>query len=178
VLATPIAAADVGENLEFKYYTGMHRAGSRLLATLNAASPIRHNGAVFHGYTSWRTSWSFRWWEEADGRCRITGNHTQLSASITLPRLIADDPAIRQRFERYVKALTNHEMAHVGIARQYAQKIDRAILGLPTMRSCRQLEQRANSLARELLEEASAAEREMDQRTRHGASEGASLLDD
>ena len=123
-------------------------------------------------------NWHFRWWEEGDGRCRITGNRTRLSAEITLPRLTTADPAVRQRFDRYLTALKDHEMEHVRIARDAAQRIDRGILALPTMPSCRQLEQAANDLGQRLLRQATDAEREMDRLTRHGASQGASLLAD
>lgn len=172
------AAAEFEESLSFKTYDSAHQPGLTLLAALNAATPIRQDGMRFHGYTAWQTSWHFRWWEEADGRCRITGNRTRLSAEVTLPRLTTADPAIRQRFERYLAALKNHEMEHVRIARDAAQRIDRGILALPTMPSCRQLEQTANDLAQRLLREAGDAEREMDRRTGHGAKQGASLLDD
>lgn len=177
-LAALPAAAEFEESLSFKTYHSAHRPGMTLLAAVNAATPIRQDGAVFHGYTAWRASWQFRWWEEADGRCRIADNRTRLAAEITLPRLTTADPAIRQRFDRYLAALKSHEMEHVRIARDYAQRIDRGILGLPMMRSCRQLEQAANDLAQRLLQEATKAEREMDRQTRHGASQGASLLDD
>ncbi len=171
------AVAEFDENLVFKYYDSTHRPGMTLLAAINAATPIRQDGAVFHGYTAWRANWHYRWWKEADGRCRITGNRTRLAAEITLPRLTTAAPAIRQRFDSYLAALKNHEMEHVRIARDYAQRIDRGILGLPAMRTCQQLEGAANDLAERLLQEAKDAEREMDRRTRHGASQGASLLD-
>lgn len=177
-LAVLPAGAAVEESLNFRYYASPHRPGMTLLAALNTATPIRQDGMRFHGYTAWQTSWQFRWWEEADGRCRITANLTRLSAEVTLPRLTTADPAIRQRFEHYLAALKNHEMEHVRIARDAAQRIDRGILALPTMPSCRQLEQTANDLAQRLLREAGDAEREMDQRTGHGAKQGASLLDD
>lgn len=177
-LAALPAAAEFEENLGFRYYESAHRPGMTLLAAINAATPIRQDGAVFHGYTAWQASWRFRWWEEADGRCHITGNRTRLAAEITLPRLTTADPAIRQRFDSYLAALKQHEMEHVRIARDYAQRIDRSILGLPTMRSCQQLERAANNLAQRLLQEAKDAEREMDRQTQHGAKRGASLLDD
>jgi predicted secreted Zn-dependent protease len=177
-LAALPAVAEFEESLVLRYYDSTHRPGMTLLAAINAATPIRQDGALFHGYTAWRANWHYRWWKEADGRCRITGNQTRLAAEITLPRLTTADQAIRQRFDSYLAALKNHEMEHVRIARDYAQRIDRGILGLPTMHSCQQLERTANDLAERLLQEAKDAEREMDRRTRHGASQGASLLDD
>ena len=149
-----------------------------LLATLNKFSSIRQNGQIFHAYTAWNIHWNFRWWEERDGRCRITSNQTRLNAEITLPRLSTADTATRRRFDLYLLALRAHEMEHVRIARDYAQRIDAGILRLPQMPSCAALTRAANALGDELLRQAVHAERDMDQRTAHGARQGASLLND
>ncbi|NTV14747.1 MAG: DUF922 domain-containing Zn-dependent protease [Desulfobulbaceae bacterium] len=40
-----------------------------LLAALNAASPIREDGEVFHGYTEWNITWRFVWRHGSNGAC-------------------------------------------------------------------------------------------------------------
>ena len=173
-----LACAELQENVRGSHYSAEHRAGTTLLATLNHHSPIRQNGQVFHAYTGWNIQWNFRWWEERDGRCRITSNQTRLQAEITLPRLVTSDPAVRRRFDRYLDALRAHEMEHVAIARRYGRRIDEGIRRLPQMSSCAALSRAANALGENLLREAGAAEREMDRQTAHGARQGASLLAD
>jgi len=169
------AAAEISESLRFKYYAAEHRPGSTLLAALNAGSPIRHEGKIFHGYTAWTVRWQFRWWEERDGRCRLTENHTRLAVEITLPKLSTTEVAARTAFNRYLTALQAHEMEHAKIARKAAERIDRGILQLPAMVSCRALEVAANNLGQRLLQEAVAEEKRMDQQTGHGSRQGAIL---
>ena len=122
-----LACAELQENIRSTYYSAEHRAGTTLLATLNHHSPIRQNSQIFHAYTGWNIQWNFRWWEERDGRCRITSNQTRLQVEITLPRLVSSDPAVRRRFDRYLGALRAHEMEHVAIGRRYARRIDEGI---------------------------------------------------
>lgn len=170
-----VAVAEVSESLRFKYYAAEHRPGTTLLAALNASSPIRHEGRIFHGYTAWTVRWQFRWWEEADGRCRLTENQTRLAVEITLPSLSSTEAAARTAFDRYLTALKAHEMEHAKIGRSAAERIDRGILQLPEMSSCRALEAAANSLGMRLLREAVAEEKQMDQQTGHGRLQGAIL---
>ena len=169
------ATAEISESLRFKYYAAEHRPGSTLLAALNAGSPIRHEGKIFHAYTAWTVRWQFRWWEERDGRCRLTENHTRLAVEITLPKLSSTEAAARTAFDRYLVALRAHEMAHVRIARSAAERINRGILQLPAMASCKALEVAANNLGQRLLQEAAAEEKLMDQQTGHGSRQGAIL---
>lgn len=173
-----LACAELQENIRSTYYNAEHRAGTTLLATLNHYSPIRQNSQIFHAYTGWNIQWNFRWWEERDGRCRITSNQTRLQVEITLPRLVSSDPAVRSRFDRYLDALRAHEMEHVAIGRRYARRIDEGIRRLPQMTSCAALSRAANTLGEKLLQEAVAAEREMDRQTAHGARQGATLQED
>ncbi|MBK7145393.1 MAG: DUF922 domain-containing protein [Xanthomonadales bacterium] len=61
------AGAEVIENLDRIDYTATPRRGQTLRQALDAASPIREEGKLFHGYTKWHVRWNFRWWHEADG---------------------------------------------------------------------------------------------------------------
>ena len=169
------SAADVSESIRYKYYTAEHLPPASLRAALNAVSPIRHGGLVFHGYTQWTVTWNFRWWEEADGRCRLTENQTTMAASITLPRLHSSDALAKATFDRYLSALHGHELEHVKIARQAAARIDEGIRHLPAMNSCHALEAAANQLGNLILQEAVTAEKLMDKTTGHGSVQGAML---
>lgn len=169
------AGAEVSEKVTYKIYTARQKSGVSLLDTLSRYSPIRHKGMIFHGYTAWHIDWKYRWDEDASGRCRITGNKTHLNAVITLPKLISSDAKTKSEFSRYLQSLHTHELGHLQIAREAAGKIDRDILSLPAMTSCRLLEQTANQVGHKILEQARQKERTYDQETNHGASQGALL---
>ncbi len=169
------AVAEVSEQLVYGYYTVEQPPGQSLRQSLNQATPIRHDGEVFHGHTNWRVQWRFRWHEDQGGRCRLVQNKTALTADITLPDLARADEPTRRVFGTYLGALKTHELGHYQIARSVARKVDEAILGLPAMSSCALLERTANQLGRDLIAQGNLADRQYDQTTGHGRTQGAWL---
>ncbi len=168
------ASAEVIENLDHIDYTATPRRGQTLRQALDAASPIREEGKLYHGYTKWHVRWNFRWWREADGRCRITEVTTHLDLDITLPELEGGTPAMQERFARFREALSEHEDGHAQIARDAAESVDQDILDLPEMASCELLEETANQLGHEHLDAAGRKSKRYDRDTEHGRSQGAS----
>jgi predicted secreted Zn-dependent protease len=169
------ARAEVGEQLDERWYDVDARAHATLRQALDAASPIRREGKTYHGYTEWRIEWRYRWRQGADGLCRITSVRTHLEAQVTLPRLTGASAAQRETFARYLERLRAHEMGHVALAREAAREIDRGIAGLAPMRDCQSLDQRASTLGYERLRQARERERAYDRRTDHGRREGVQL---
>jgi predicted secreted Zn-dependent protease len=168
--------AEYSETLTYLRYPVEHTLGNSLLQNLNKASPIRHEGHIFHGYTTWNVSWNYRWYEEANGRCAITSNTTTLHAEITLPELHPTAPPEQQiEFKTYVTALEFHELGHVQYGRAAAQEIDRRIKDFPAQSSCRLLEQGIQKMAEQALEAARQKERDYDHKTQHGRTQGAWL---
>lgn len=168
------ADAQVSENLVYTYYTAKSDSDS-LLETLNKASPIRVDNRSFHGYTKWNVHWNYRWFEQADGRCKITKVTTDLTANITLPELVGANAEQTEAFDKYLSALRVHELGHYDIGKQTATTIDNGILALPEMSSCKELESTANDFGYRTLEEYKAQEKQYDVATAHGKTQGAWL---
>jgi predicted secreted Zn-dependent protease len=172
LLSFPVAA-EVTAAISYKTYAVDHKAGTPILRALNNASPIRENGEIFHGYTSWNIKWRFWWNQEPNGRCSFTRINTSLTSVITLPELVSSDQRASIVFSNYLDSLRQHELGHVEIARATARKIDDTIMTLPPMDSCPLLEQTANRLGQQLLEQARQEEQSYDRVTRHGRTQGA-----
>lgn len=170
-----LARAELAEQLVYKYYKAEHAPGRSLRDSLNLATPIRHDGEVFHGHTNWHVQWRFRWQQDERGRCRLVQNRTELTADITLPELSKADEPTRRAFDAYLPPLKAHELGHFQIAQSVARKIDDGILALPAMNSCAQLERAANQLGRDLIEQGNLADKQYDQTTGHGRTQGAWL---
>lgn len=169
------ASAEVSENLVYSYYTADANTGGSLLKVLNKASPIRIKNRMFHGSTKWYVKWNYRWFRETDGRCRITTVTTKLTATITLPELIGATDEQTEVFDKYISALREHELGHYDISKEAAVIIDKGILALPEMSSCKELESTANALGYQTLDEYRAREKEYDVETAHGKTQGAWL---
>jgi predicted secreted Zn-dependent protease len=149
--------------------------GRSLREELNAATPIREGGSLFHGHTKWHVDWHFQTMLLPSGRCGIDDVQTQLTATITLPG--PTDPAIAQnpQFLNYVAALKRHEQGHFEIGRHAALLIDQGILTLPSEDDCPRMEQAANDFAQAQLAAARDAELRYDRDTGNGRTQGAAL---
>lgn len=169
------ARAEVTEQLSETRYPADASQASSLGRALNAASPIRENGQIYHGYTTWRVNWRFWWDERPDGRCKITRVATDLTGTIQLPVLTGASAALQARFGTYLSALRTHELGHFQIGRDAAAAIDRRILALGERASCPALASEANALAERTLAEHRRREQDYDSRTGHGKTQGAWL---
>lgn len=169
------ASATVREEHAQRPYPVQLAPGQTLRQALQAATPIVVGGRRFHGYTRWNVRWSYRWWREASGRCAITEVTTRLTTEVQLPELRGATPAQQASFNRYLRALSQHEQGHVQLGRDAAQAIDQGIARLPAAADCPTLERQADALGRRLLQEHAERERQYDRDTGHGAAQGARL---
>lgn len=175
LIAANTASAHVSEHLDYTYYTATADANSSLRETLNKATPIREDKRSFHGYTKWNVKWHYRWFEQANGWCKITTVTTEVTGNITLPELVGATAEQAKAFDNYVSALRVHELGHYDIGRETATVIDSGILALPEMSSCKELEATANALGYQTLDDYKAREKRYDAETNHGKTQGAWL---
>jgi len=175
LLIVKTSNADVSENLDYIYYTANADTSGSLREILNKATPIRVDDRPFHGYTKWNVKWNYRWFEQADGRCKITKVTTSLTATITLPELVGATAEQTALFDNYLSALCVHELGHYDIGKQTATAIDSGILALPEMPSCKTLEATANDFGYRTLDAYKEQEKQYDRSTTHGKTQGAWL---
>jgi predicted secreted Zn-dependent protease len=175
VLICGSAGAELSEQLDYVGYEVPLRKGQTLHELLNAASPVRANGGIFHAYTQWHVDWHYHYQQAADGRCRIDSVHTQLTATMTLPAPAAAALAQDAAFLAYLAALRRHEQGHYEIGRSAAAAIDAGILALPAQGSCAGLGAAADALANARLDEARSSEQRYDRDTGFGRTQGAWL---
>lgn len=94
-----------------KYYPVSATSKSKLRLALNAASPIRSNGKVFHGHTKYHINWRF-WWNSTKKECRFTRVETTLELTYTMPKLIASTKEVREVWENWYPKLNAHKQKH------------------------------------------------------------------
>lgn len=129
----------------------------------------------FRGYHQWQISWQFRYAASGAG-CEITSSIVQLQSETTLPRWIdreRADSALIVEWDRYIGALRTHENGHRDIAHRAVAQIQRAIRRTRAG-TCTSISGVANRTARDILERHQRENREYDEKTRHGAAQGAS----
>lgn len=174
VLAGPVNA-EVKESLTYTYYRANADSSHSVLSVLDSSSPIQEDGKIFHGYTRWDVKWYFHWLEKPNGRCRIVSVSTELTGSIQLPKLYGGIPKQRQLFKKYVSALRNHEFGHYKHGQQAAGMIDRMILSLAEMSSCKELRPAGDDIGYRTIKKYQDKRKKYDETTGYGRSQGAWL---
>ncbi len=133
------------------------------------------DGKKYDALTTWITRWHYTW-ESGIHHCEISGVETSVEVLFRLPKWVnkaESPPALRHRWERYMKALQMHENGHKDIGIAAAADIEAAIARMPAERTCEALELAANALGESILETYRALETDYDRHTGHGQTQGA-----
>ena len=140
-------------------------------------SPLSPDGRRRVGYTQADISWEFRY-RESGGRCRVVSATVTLNVTITLPEWTPPSGAtraLRDRWDRFLGALTAHEQGHVDIALATAQRIEDALWRAPTQRSCKGYDDVLGRIANDLFDAAEVEQKKFDEDTDHGRTQGVSF---
>lgn len=133
------------------------------------------DGKKYDALTTWFTRWRYTW-ESGVHSCEITGVETSVEVIHRLPKWANKNdapPALKRRWERYIKNLMMHENGHKDLGIAAAAEIEVAISGMPPERSCEALEAAANALGERTLDSYREIETEYDRETGHGRTQGA-----
>jgi predicted secreted Zn-dependent protease len=175
-LMTVPALAEPAISETVDYYDVSGATGREVRASLNREGPVSGNdGKRYDAVCRWNVSWKFQY-RERGNTCAITSVSTDVKITITFPRLKTDEttsPSLVKAFANYSEKLMLHEKGHAQNAIDAARKIEAGILGLPPEPTCGGLRSTANALGHSLIKEANRADADYDQRTRHGATQGA-----
>lgn len=134
------------------------------------------NTSQMDGLTRWRIEWNFSV-SPSGNKCRLTSFNTRTTVAITLPRWTAPTNAtedVRSAWERFITALGKHEVGHGQIALAAAGEIQKRAKESEDA-DCAALKQRINGLCQGILEQYRSRDKEYDERTRHGVTQGAVL---
>ena len=129
------------------------------------------------GMTEWQLEWRFTV-APAEGGCRLSGFGTKTIILTTLPRWNAPagaSPLLRSTWSNYVYALGLHEAGHAAIAFAAAADLQKQAKTNSAGPDCSTLQQNLNALGQRVLEEYRRRDDQYDERTDHGATQGARL---
>jgi predicted secreted Zn-dependent protease len=129
-----------------------------------------------YGDTQWsiKTNYDFA---TSGSSCEPTRVDVSLDLHITLPRLRNPDvlsPELRTEWEKFLRALREHEANHKRIAIECAERVSAELAAVGSLR-CELLEGRMQSITEAVTSTCHARNADYDLRTGHGASEGATF---
>lgn len=133
--------------------------------------------ASHDGFTMWSVSWRFST-TLSRSVCRMSTFGTTAAITITLPRWVAStntSDVLKTEWERYIKALGQHEYGHAQFALAAAGEMHKRIKEAGEDANCESLKQRINGLCESIVQRYKGMDETYDQRTEHGATQGARL---
>jgi predicted secreted Zn-dependent protease len=147
----------------------------RSIARIALTQPDRTS---YGGFTTWNLRFSYAGSRTVAGGCRPNGVNVYLDLSVRYPvwKDSAAAPPLREEWNRYVTALKAHEGNHAAIDIRGANRLASGLRDLVSP-ACGILQADAQRLATSAMQWISDENNSYDQRTRHGATEGASLRD-
>ncbi len=170
--ATAHAAPSLTERHED--YTVMGRSAAELRSQLNRLGPRSGDGKIYDANTHSELSWQHTFQTSLDG-CRISAADIRLAVVYVMPRWAdysSGSRELRDSWDRFIGNLTIHEQGHRDVGMQVAADLERELLGMRG-RYCDELGRAADEAARSALKTLMDRNREFDDRTRHGADQGA-----
>jgi predicted secreted Zn-dependent protease len=164
----PVAATNPGAWVRYYEIEGIEHAA--LLEAMNRLGP-----KGFHAYATWNVSYGYRT-AMKDGRCAVALVEARMKGDILMPRWTKRHGAsadLVARWQRYEAALLAHEEGHLDIGRELARVVEADLQRVPPAADCRALDAAVRARYDTLLKGFSSRDKEYDQRTQHGRTQGA-----
>lgn len=135
------------------------------------------NRLTVDGFTEWHIDWRFNV-APGDGGCRLTGFGTKTVILTTLPRWRAPTNApaqVSSIWSNYSRALALHEAGHASVALAAAADLQKQAKAVAAAADCPSLHKALNELGQRVIADYRRRDEQYDERTRHGAAQGAAL---
>lgn len=129
---------------------------------------------IFHTEPDWEPSWSLVYHNDDTG-CKIERIHTKLKMEYPLPRWLDEhsaDETLRNRWQDFYQALLEHLDGHKLIAIDALNEVEQKVLSLPQFDSCETADIEAEEAAQQVIKAFQVKQREYDQATRLGLTQG------
>jgi predicted secreted Zn-dependent protease len=164
----PPAAA----NPTYAYYEVTGRTALEMWTSMRRQAPMEGFGRAL-----WNVSWTMRW-EPMPGLsrgCHIVAASVTLRTEVRLPHWDPPpetSPELIAQWQSFIDHLRMHENGHLEIAVQAQRQVESALRRAEAP-SCTMMQGVGNETAERILTELRGRERAYDQRTHHGATQGA-----
>ena len=142
---------------------------------MDARSLRDSNGEASFATTSWKVTWSYDYGMRS-GSCSVADLAVSLKIRVLLPKWrqpAAADPALVERWQIFMDALERHERGHELNGIRVAGRVRAALRALGSRSTCARLERVADAAGGKVIEGGRDRDREYDDATDHGATQGA-----
>lgn len=170
-----IAHAKPSVSVKRSYYSISGLTSHDLREQMKKFGPGVQNKIWGDASTKWKVTWSFGVTQVLGG-CRINHVTTFVQVTFITPRWKNSgegSPELRERWQKFLKALQKHEDGHKDHGIYAAQEIETEVAGLKPMSNCSEVARAANSTANGIIQKYQGKDRYYDLLTLHGITQGA-----
>ncbi len=131
----------------------------------------------YDAYTTWRVGWEFET-ISSNNKCTLKNVIVITEIKIVMPKWVNYSSAkkeVRQIWDKYYKALLDHENGHKEIGLKAADEIEKEIKKIKPKSSCDELERDINRNGDYVIAKYNSVEKEYDRKTNHGLNTGVIL---
>jgi predicted secreted Zn-dependent protease len=136
--------------------------------------PLDRYGHHVYAVTAWQVKWRYPYVRDKSG-CRTGPVKTSVTVTMQLPNWIPVRTDLEQEWNRFSRALREHENGHRDNGLDTASAIAEALAALRPRSSCEQLEVAADAEGARLIQAGRKRDEEYDWKTNHGVTQGARL---
>lgn len=172
--ATAVLAATPIKPIK-QYYPVYGDTAEKLAASMTASSPIRRDKHHFYALTHWEVQTRYQLTSDSHG-CKLGHVDVKLGIKMQLPHWDPSqttDAQLQQDWQTFYQALLQHENQHADNGRRAAQDIATLLQNFPRHHQCEVYEQKLKAAIDSIIHNYKRRDQLLDQRTRHGATEGA-----
>jgi predicted secreted Zn-dependent protease len=165
-------------SLSYAYYSIGGKTIGELKDQMHDLGPINRVGRHCDAFTDWYVNWSYPYSKDSSG-CTTGAVKSTLNVTFRFPQwnqLSGTSKEVADKWNDFNVALQSHEDGHKTIGLEAARKIADALEAIPAQSSCEELERVADTEGNRLLDAAREEEKLYDQKTDHGATQGARLF--
>lgn len=172
LLSMPLWAND--EHISHRHYMVYGNNYQSVSKSLKRNRPDGYNSM-----NEWHISWQYDF-KIKDDQCHMVQPKVKRKVIFILPKLAVGQPlsqSFQKEWQRFSAALIAHQMGHAKFADQAMLAIQAAFDHFPAEKTCQQVKEKANQLARTIIDDYKVKEKAYDKETGSGFTQGAVLRD-
>ncbi|MEQ1882205.1 MAG: DUF922 domain-containing protein [Burkholderiales bacterium] len=174
------AAADAEPlvRMHSAYYYIDGPSAAVLAAQIEQQGPVAADGRRLAAKTKWDVQWKFNH-EQAGVTCSMKDVVVAVGVAQTLPKWRGEAKGVaslRAHWKKFTVALLKHEDRHKEHGLRAGKEIEVALLAAKPASNCEDMQTAASAIAEQIVAKYREKDDEYDRQTRHGQSEGASML--
>jgi len=178
VMSAPLLASPQPTiNFQLEHYLVSGASTDELERSIFESTPVFISGRRYGAVTKNEFATSYAAVGTSEGGCEVRNVKVLLNSTVILPKLAPGrySGALLAEWQRYIGALTAHEMQHANNGKYTAETLAKRLYNFKAPIPCSQMKPKLDQALDRLVKNMGHWDLELDRQTAHGATQGATL---